>query len=75
MNYLRALKPVPPGESYLDAIRAEFQKAYPGRAFAEAAFQGEIREPAPAAAGLEYPIAKLHFREAEVLRVSSIESG
>ena len=63
---MRTLKPVPPGESYLDAIRAEFQKTYPGRAFAEAAFQGEIREPAPAAAGLEYPIAKLHFREAEV---------
>jgi RHS repeat-associated protein len=65
MAYLRALKPIPPGEAYLDALRAEFQKRYPGRGFDEAPFKGSLLPPGPPAPEQPYPLVKLHFRASE----------
>lgn len=66
MAYLRALKPVPPGEAYLDSLRADFHKKYPGRAFSEVAFESTLLPPPAPSPEYPYPVSKLHFRAAEV---------
>jgi len=66
MAYLRALKPVPPGEPYLDALRAEFHKKYPGRGFNEVPYVGTLLPPPPPSREHQYPVVKLHFRASEV---------
>ncbi len=65
MSYLRAQKPVPPGEAYLDALRADFQKKYPGHGFNEVPFSGTLLPPAPPVPDQPYPVTKLHFRASE----------
>ncbi|MBM3747567.1 MAG: hypothetical protein FJW34_17415, partial [Acidobacteria bacterium] len=66
MAYLKALKPVPPSEPYLDALRAEFHKKYPGRGFNEVPYVGTLLPPPPPAREHQYPVVKLHYRASEV---------
>lgn len=65
MEYLRAQRPVPPGEAYLDALRADFYRRYPGQGFNEVAYTGALRTPMPAAREPHYPVVKMRFRGSE----------
>ncbi len=66
MAYLKAFKPVLPGEAYLDALRAEFQKKYLGRGFNEVPYTGTLLTPPPASTEPPYTVMKLQFRSSEV---------
>ena len=66
MAYLRALKPVPPAEAYLDAMRAELQRRFPGRGFNEVPYAGSLLSPTPPTTATLYQVVKLNFRASEV---------
>jgi RHS repeat-associated protein len=65
MAYLKALRPVPPAEPYLDALRAELQRRFPGRGFHEVPYAGSLLPARPPSPQPPYPVVKLHFRAAE----------
>jgi len=66
MAYLRAQKSVPPGETYLDALREDFYRRYPGQGFNQVPYSGSLQAPMPAAREPHYPVVKTRFRGSEV---------
>jgi hypothetical protein len=81
MAYLQALKPVPPADAYLDALRAEFHRKYPGRGFNEALFRPALLPPPPPVERLPYAVteeyrgASFPARWQHRIRLSVIETS
>lgn len=63
MAYLQALKPVPPAEAYLDAVRKDFYEKFPGHGFDEVPYRGALLPPPAPAPQPTYPVVAVGFRD------------